>query len=153
MPKRVRSTDTAAGAAQAFIDVAKGLPDPPRHVSLRPEDVPYWEAIVATKPRDEWLEVQLVAAAQLARTQADIAAWSAEMETQPPVIYVGRDDAPRIHPLLQAIEQATRRQLALMRALGVVSTDAPEDARKRQSTLRAARAVRERIGAEALLAK
>jgi hypothetical protein len=152
MPKRVRSSDTVAGAAQAFIDAAKGLAEPPKHVTLRPQDRPYWDAIVANKPRDEWLEVQLVAAAQLARTQADLEEWSAQMEREEPVVFVAPNATPRPNPLLVVIEQATRRQLALMRALGLVSTDDPADAKKRQNTLKAARKIREQLASESLIA-
>lgn len=152
MVKRTRSADTAAGMAQAFIEAAKGLPDPPRHIRLRPGDRPYWEAVVSLKGRDEWTEVQLVAAAQLARTQADIEAWSLEMEGEQPVVYTGPNDTPKVNPLLTALEQATRRQLAIMRALGLVSTDEPEVARKRQSTLRAAREASAAASKQELLA-
>lgn len=152
MAKRVRSADTAAGAAQAFLDAAKGLAEPPRHVTLRPKDRPYWDAIVANKPRDEWIEVQLVAAAQLARTQADIEEWSAQMDLEEPVVFVAPNGSPRANPLLQVIEQATRRQLALMRTLGLASTEDPADAKKRQGALKAARKVRAQLEGESLLA-
>lgn len=150
--KRVRKSDTATGAAQAFIDAAKGLAEPPNHIQLRPQDRPYWEAIVALKAKDEWTEVHLVAAAQLARTQADIEAWTEQFQSERPIIHTGPHDTPKPNPLLSMIETATRRQLALMRSLGLAAMDDPRDAKKRQQTLKAARQVAARTQTESLLA-
>lgn len=150
--KRVRSSDTAAGMAQAFIDAAKGLAEPPKHIELRPKDRPYWEAIVALRAKDEWTEVHLVAAAQLARTQADIEAWTERFQAEEPIIHTGPHDTPKPNPLLSMIETATRRQLALMRSLGLAAMDDPRDLKKKQQTLKAARQVAKATEAESLLA-
>jgi hypothetical protein len=150
--KRVRSSDTAAGAAQAFIDAAKGLAVPPRHIQLRPQDLPYWQAIVALRARDQWTEVHLVAAAQLARTQADITTWSELLAQEQPVVYTGPNSIPKVNPLVTAVETATRRQLAIMRALGLVSQEDPEAARKKQQTLTAARKASSAAAEQSLLA-
>lgn len=150
--KRVRSADTVAGMAAAFIAAAKGLAEPPEHVHLRPQDRPYWEAIVANRARDEWTDVMLATAAQLARTQADIAEWSAQLESEPAVLASGDGGMHRLNPLVTAIDMATRRQLALMRALGLSVKADPDSLRKRQQTLKAAREAHARAEAQSLLA-
>ena len=152
MAKRERGAATAAAIASAFIEAAKGLPPVPDHVSLRPGDMPYWESIVGTKPRAEWTEVQLVAAAQLARAQADIAQWSEDLDNSSAVIYVEPHNNPRPNPLISMIEQATRRQLAIMRSLGLANKEDIRDAARRQDTLRKARQVREGLATDPLLA-
>jgi len=150
--RRVRAADTTEGIAQAFIEAAKGLPNIPAHISLRKKDIPFWEAVVANKSRDEWTEVQLVAAAQLARTQCDIHEWSLELERQPAVIVSGPHDTPKANPLIGMIEAATRRQLSLFRALGIANTEDRGDIGKRQSVLRAAREVRKAVTDNPLIA-
>ena len=117
--KRMRSADTVAGAVKDFLDVAKGTPACPAHVKLRKQDIPYWNSILTHRSRDEWTEVELVAAAQLARTQADIATWSDQLDRETAIITVGPNDSPRANPLLRIIEDATRRELALFRMLGL----------------------------------
>ena len=152
MVKRVRAADTAAGAAQAFIDAAKGLAEPPAHVQLLDKDTPYWQAIVSLRAKDEWTEVMLVAAAQLARTQADIEEWTRQLRTESPIILTGPHDTEKVNPLITAIETATRRQLALMRSLGLVSMEDRDAAKKRQQTLKSARQASAKLAGQALLA-
>ncbi len=150
--KKARLADSPAGLTQAFIDAAKGLAKPPKHVKLRPKDRPFFDAIVSLKACDDWTELHLVAAVQLARTQCDIEDWMLQMEGEEPVILAPPNNIPKMNPLLQAIELATRRQLAIMRAIGVATAEDPRDAKKRQQTLRSAREAREKLGSESLLA-
>ena len=149
--KRVRQADTTEGLVNAFIEAAKGLPAVPKHVKLRQQDMPYWEAITAMKPRDEWNEVELVAAAQLARAQADIAALNEKLENEP-MIVAGPRNTPRPNPAAYMLEAVTRRQLALMRALGLVSVQTNEANSARNRLLKNAREVRARAEKDPLLA-
>ena len=151
--KRSRTANTSDGVAQAFADAADGLPDPPKHVKVRPKDMPFWEAIVCHRPKAEWNEVQLAAAAQLARTQSDIESWSTQLALEDPVVYVGKDDTPKVNPLLTAIETATRRELALFRALGISATGMDAvSGKKRAEMLKKARETREKMSGDPLLA-
>ena len=70
-PRRQRS-DSAAAAIAATQAAALGPLEPPAHVTLRPGDRPFWNAIMLARARDTWTEVDLTTAATLARTQADI---------------------------------------------------------------------------------
>ena len=50
----------------------KVLEECPAHLSLRPRDVPFWDAIIHARAYGEWGRVELALAQQLARVQADI---------------------------------------------------------------------------------
>lgn len=149
--KKVRSSDTISGAVQAVIDAAKGLPDPPPHVTLRPQDLPYWESLVSLKVRDDWPEVQLIMAAQWATTQADITEWQKQLNTEGPVI--DGLHGSRANPLVAIIDQATKRNLAIIRQLGLSATDKnAAGIRNASNVLRATRNAKARFDQTELLA-
>lgn len=98
---RARRSDSAESAVIAAQNAAEGAPVPPEHVSLPDEAVPFWNALMANRPRDRWNDADLANAAILAVTQM------------------------QVHRLLEDIEQAvlvdklTRRIMALSRMLHV----------------------------------
>jgi len=117
---RAKRSDSIDSAVKDILDVAKGLPDLPSHVKLRAQDRPYWNSIVMNRARDDWTDTELVACAQLARTQADIAEWTERMNHEPAVIMSGSAQlTPKPNVYLRLIEEATRRELALFRMLGL----------------------------------
>ena len=67
-PKRHRS-DSAKAAVQAAQNAAQGALEPPGYVTLPEACLPFWRAIVNSRPRDTWTDADLVLAANLARTQ------------------------------------------------------------------------------------
>ena len=106
-------------------DVAKGPPEPPAHVKLRPWDMPFWDGIIAQRARDDWTEVDLVVAAQLARTQADI-----ETESQ-----IGQDtDEPRKLMLERVVilDKLSNREMALIRTLRLAGLGNASDVKERR---------------------
>ena len=134
---RTPRSDSVASAVQDVLDVAKGLPDPPAHVPLRKRDLPYWEGIVSHRPRDQWTDTELTTAAQLARIQSDITVWMEQLDREPAVIISGRNETPKPNPLARMIEEGTRRQLALMRMLGLSSPVGREKILRRQQLRKA----------------
>ena len=118
--RRPRSDST-----QAIIDAMKAaatpLPPVPRHVILRNCDQPFWTAIVRARMREEWDDVTLVVAAQLARCQYDIEREAMMLDMESTVI---RNDkgTPVANPRVSVLEQLSRRQMALMRSLQLVGT-------------------------------
>lgn len=90
---------------------------------MREADIPYWNVIVDARSRSDWTEVTLTVAAQLARTQADIADWQTKLDDEGPTT-IDRFGQDKANPLVSIIEAATRRQLSLMRNLGFVNIDA-----------------------------
>lgn len=111
-PRRKRS-DSAAAAVAAAQAAALGPLDPPAHVTLRAGDRPFWDAIVTARPRDTWTDADLCLAASLARCQADIETLQAMVDAEGFLV----DGKP--HPAVELLEKATRRALALTRAVAV----------------------------------
>lgn len=111
-PRRKRS-DSAAAAIEAAKAAAMGPLEPPAHVTLRPIDRPFWNAIMAARARGTWTDVDLTTAANLARTQADIEQLHGDLAAAGYML----GDKP--HPLAAIIETLTRRAVALKRVLHV----------------------------------
>ncbi len=102
----------------AAVNAAKGLPEVPAHVRLRPEDLPFWDGIVRARTREEWTGPHLVVAAQLARCQQDIEAESVALDDEGTV---GKNDRGTVvmNPRVAVLEQLARREMALMRTLAL----------------------------------
>jgi hypothetical protein len=150
--KKRQPASTAAAYIDAFIDAAKGPLRPPEHVTLRPQDEPYWDIIVGGRARADWTQAQLVVAAQLARAQADISEWQDKLDDEGPTT-VDRFGQDKANPLVNIIEAATRRQLALMRSLGMAaSSDEAQIQAKRDAAHKGAKQAREQVEGEGLLA-
>ena len=113
-----RRSDSAAAAVAAAQAVALGPHEPPAHVSLRPGDRPFWNAIMQARARDTWTEIDLTTAATLARTQADIEQLQADVEREGFTIPSG-NGTPVINPKHKLLETMSRRAVALSRVLHV----------------------------------
>lgn len=111
-PRRKRS-DSASAAVAATQAAALGPLNPPEHITLRPQDRPFWEAIVTARPRDTWNAVDLASAANLARCQADIERLQAVIDAEGFII------EGKANPACELIEKMSRRALALTRAIAV----------------------------------
>lgn len=155
MATRTKRTpaNTAESAVKAMVNAALGLPPKPVHVFLREGDQPFWEGICRARARDEWTEVDLVVAAQLARCQADIESESRAVEVETTVISNAKGTQVA-NPRLAVIEQLARREMALMRSLRMAGrvTGAVEDLVGRRSAEKAAAEVREEVEGDGLLA-
>ena len=125
----------------------------PAHARLRDADLPFWDGIVRARARDEWTEADLVVAAQLARCQRDIEAESVTLEGEGTVATNERG-TPVVNPRVAVLEQLARREMALMRTLRMGGAAAGEARHvvARRKTERQARAVREELEADELLA-
>lgn len=113
--KRTPAT-SPEGAVKAMVDAAKGPPEVPAHVRLRDEDRPFWDGILRARARDEWIEVDLVVAAQLARCQRDIEVESETLHNEDTVLLNARGTQV-MNPRITVLEQLARREMALMRSL------------------------------------
>lgn len=112
-PRRKRS-DSAAAAVAAVQAAALGPLNPPEHVTLRPGDRPFWDAIMLARPRDTWNPVDLAHAANLARAQADIEQVQAQLDEQGYLTEKGREN-----PLSKVVETLSRRAVLLSRMIHV----------------------------------
>lgn len=126
--------NTTSAHIQAMINAASPIARPPDFVRLRECDQPFWEAIMRARTRDEWTETDLVAAAHLARCQADIESESAQLELEGSVI----DN--RANARFTIIEALCKRELAIMRALRIGGTAAGE---RKEDLVRARRIQRQ----------
>ncbi|ARP85770.1 TerS protein [Bordetella genomosp. 9] len=111
-PRRKRSDSTAA-AIEAAQAAALGPLQPPAHVTLRPQDWPFWNAVVTARARNTWTETDLAHAANLARCQADVERLQDEVFKEGDVI----DGA--LNPKHKLIETLSRRAVSLARMLHV----------------------------------
>lgn len=116
-PKRNRS-DSATAAVAAVQAASLGPLQPPAHISLRPGDRPFWDAIMLARARDTWTDADLATAAGLARSQADIERLQAEVDVEGFTIPSG-NGTPIVNPKHKLLETLTRRAVSLSRVLHV----------------------------------
>ena len=131
--KRTRA-DSAASAVKAMVNAAKPDVAIPEYVTLTPSAMPFWAGVVRARARDEWIDVDLVVAGQLAQCQADIAEEDEALRLEGRVIKNDRG-TPVMNPRTTVMEQLARREMALMRTLrmgGRVAGDARDEAGKRK---------------------
>jgi hypothetical protein len=121
MPRKQRSNSITA-AVDAALAVLEPPPECPKHLRLRERDIPFWDSILRARARSEWTPDQLVIAAQLARCQADIEENAELLDAEGSVIEkAGRNSTiPFANPRVQILEQMARRQIYLMRAMGMI---------------------------------
>jgi len=132
-PKRTRA-DSAASAVKAMVDASKPDVEIPECVVLTPSALPFWAGVVRARARDEWIEVDLVVAGQLAQCQADMAEEDAALRLEGRVIKNDRG-TPVMNPRTTVMEQLARREMALMRTLrmgGRIAGDTRDEAGKRK---------------------
>ena len=154
MTKRKPRSDSAASAIGAMVNASKPLPDIPAHVRLDKRHLPFWDGIIRARARAEWIETDLVVAAQLARTQYDIEKEAEVLESEGSVIDNARG-TPVMNPRHAVLEQLARREMALMRALRITGAAAggdPRDLAKQRSLERESRATKEEMLEDDLLA-
>lgn len=131
--KRTRA-DSAASAVKAMVDAAKPDVEIPDYVTLTDSALPFWAGVVRARARDEWIDVDLVVAGQLAQCQADIAEEDEALRAEGRVIKNDRG-TPVMNPRTTVMEQLARREMALMRTLrmgGRIAGDSRDEAGKRK---------------------
>ena len=115
MPRRQRS-DSVQAAVNAIVAVS--LPDlkPPAFCTLSPEAEKFWPGIIHARAREEWRDVDLVVAAQLAECQALIEQESKTLRTEGMV--VPNDKGTMVENARNRVVQTlAQREMALMRTL------------------------------------
>lgn len=145
--------DTADAAIRAMVNAGRRPHKPPAHIQLRPEDGPFWDGIVCARARDEWTQVDLVVAAQLARCQYDIEQESLTLAIEGTVLKNDRGTQV-CNPRVSVLEQLARREMALMRSLrmgGRIAGDARDELGQRKIE-RQSKAVRKDLEDDELLA-
>lgn len=110
--RRPRS-DSSRAAIQAAQNAALGPIEPPEYVSLREGDRTFWEAIVSARARHTWNDSDLVTAANLARTQADIEMLQKQVDAEGYIV------DGKVNPAAAMVETLTKRVASLSRILHV----------------------------------
>lgn len=116
MARTKKQTHTIEGIVKATMAAASPLPKLPDHVKLSQGDLPFFEAILRARARDEWTECDVVVAAQLARCQRSIEDETDALAVEGSVIENARG-TPVMNPRQTVLEQLSRRQMAFMRSL------------------------------------
>lgn len=153
MTERRARSDSVAAAGKAMLDAGSALPVVPGHVKVRSGDVPFLDGILRARARDEWTSPDLVVAMQLARCQADIEKEHAMLENEGSVIDNFKG-TPIVNPRHAVLEQLSRRELALLRALQMAGSPRGDkrDVEQARSLQRQAEKTREFLADEDLLA-
>lgn len=127
MPRKAKS-DSIKAAVEAMTNAAAPLPEMPSHVRMREKDMPFLNAILRTRTREEWLEGDLPVAGQLARCQADIESESLALEDEGSVVKNDRGTNV-MNPRHSVLQQLAQREMALMRCLAMGGTTVRGDKR------------------------
>lgn len=151
--RQIRS-DSATAAVQAAVNVAKGDPMPPEHVKISVDAMPHYLHIVRARARDEWNDLQLTVAAQLAECFVEQEQERTELAAEGRVLKNERGTMVA-NPRVSILEQMARRQMALMRTLqmgGRAIGDPRQPLNKRKSEATARRLAEEVAEEDDLLA-
>lgn len=93
----------------------------PSCVRLQKRDLPFWEAIIKARAKADWIDSDLIVAAQLARCQADIEAEQTALSREKSII-LNRRGSKVMNPRFFVLERLTSRELSLVRTLKIAYT-------------------------------
>lgn len=110
---RRQRIDSAAGAVATMAAAARDL-SPPAHLRIRKGDLPFWDAVIAEKPKSEWTDSDLAVAANLVRAMAD-----AERVAGYSVVGGGNINGAKLLETIDVSDKLARRIVTLRRALGL----------------------------------
>lgn len=148
-PRRARS-DSVSVAVEAAQAVALGDIPVPAHLALDEADMPHWQAITRSRSREEWGEVDLCIAAQLARCQRSIEVSQRSLDIEGEIV-----GECKINPRFRVLDGLVARSVSLTRLLRLqpaANQSALADLQGRRMAERAAREVRAEIDGNDLLA-
>lgn len=132
-PRKSRA-DSAASAVKAMVAAAQPDIAVPACMTLTDSALPFWPGVVRARTREEWIEVDLVVAAQLAQCQADMSEEDELLRAEGRVIKNDKG-TPVMNPRTTVMEQLARREMALMRTLrmgGRIAGDTRDELGKRK---------------------
>lgn len=138
---RRKRSDSAEAAIEAMSGAGATV-EPPPHLRLRDRDLPFWAGIVRARAREDWTEIDLAHAGNLARCMADIERIQAEIDGEGDTLVNDRGTVV-MNPKHSLLETLSRRSIALCRALQVHAHALQGDSRdqqKKSSTQRKAAA-------------
>lgn len=92
--------------------------EPPAHCTLRDGDQPFWDAIIKSKPADQWTPSDLEIAVHLARCRADIERLQTQANQESEIITNIQGNV-LVNPKYRLIMDLIGRQLRLATAIQV----------------------------------
>lgn len=131
------------------------MPEPPAHISMPPEALPFWHSIVRARDYTSWTEIDLEHAANLACCQCDLNRLREEVRIEGDVIQNQRG-TPIMNPKHSLIEVLSRRAVALSRLLQVhaqATVGESRDASRRLKNQREVEAHKAALEDDALIAR
>lgn len=135
MPRKKDPGNSLKSQLAAIVAVSQPELQPPAFVKLRGNAANFWSGIIASRARAEWLDVDLVVAAQLADCQACIEAESDALAEEGTVLKNDRGTMVA-NPRASILEALARREMALMRTLrmgGRIAGDTRDEAGRRRN--------------------
>lgn len=117
MPRKSPPANTPSSQVEALADVAAGQPSAPPGVTLRPADLPFWAAILRARLPAAWAPNDLVHAAHLARTFADIEAMRLALASEGDLVTSKKSGATKANPRHALLDTLVRRSMSLTRLL------------------------------------
>lgn len=114
MAERKQRFDSAAGASELLAASVREIAAP-AHIVLRAGDLPFWQAIVDARAKEEWTDNDLAQAATLARALADLERLTAEIDGNETIANAKGNLV--LNPLLILTDRLARRVMALRRDL------------------------------------
>lgn len=146
--RKSRSSDTTSGAISLLRDALQGPPPPP--ADLRGDALRFWFAIVGNRPAGDWSDLQLTLAEMAACAMADVFELQRVLAAEGHIIVTRSGE--KAHPAAAMLDAATKRQLSLLRALGM-GADNSRDSRQRAEGYQRARVIAGELAGEPLLAQ
>ena len=135
---RKQRIDSAAAAVRVAMSANKQI-EPPAHIRMTNEDMPFFNSVIKEFARSEWSDHQLEIAAMLARTMCDLERDQADLREAGTILYTDKDH-PFINPLKGAVTQGGNQILAMRRSLSLHARAQAGDSRdvsKRQAKSKA----------------
>lgn len=128
---RRKRSDSAAAAQAAVSSAAAGVMDPPAHLNLSDEARPFWDDIMRTRAADSWTPADLVLAAHLARTYADIEFYTRQAAEESRLME-GVTGEPKVHPVHRVLTDLGAQVLSLSRSLQIHARATQGESRDQQ---------------------
>lgn len=115
-PTRQQRSDSASAMVSALAAANKDALAPPSFIVLPDDAMPYWYGIIQSRPRDLWTDAELVAAAQLAECQLDLAYEERALRREG-TIMIGANGGSVKNPRVDVVNIMAKRTMDLMRLL------------------------------------
>lgn len=107
--------DTAAGALSSFAS-AKAVIPPPAHTDLHKGAEPFYNAVINSRDKSQWNEVDLCRAVELSNYQLMIRENNAELKLEGAVV-VNERGTPIKNPRFDVVNSLSRLQISLSKSL------------------------------------